>query len=321
MGSSFTAWPSDQHGSRPSIAYASEAVQLARSYDVLLAGKSSGSPYEYQLLFATDSLLARQRSRHRFKLLQAVDPTLGLMLDAGERVHLLTRGSLLTVPEHFFCEWAAYYLHLCALVFTTRRLLLIQIDLAGRPRGLVAQLPYAAIATVRSTWDGYCQLGLAGGRRYNLAYIPRLERKPLREMLATALAAVPADAAPGPGAIEPLCPRCFRVVPGEPPVCPHCQIAYRSWRSATLRSAILPGLGHRYLGHRGFGTFSLWAAAALWTGLVVVPLFRQRLLHAAPVGRHYWVVAGLVLAAAHVLSAVLTRCFARKGHYLETGTG
>jgi len=319
MGSSFTAWPSDQHGSRPSIAYASEAVQLARSYDVLLAGASAGSPYDYRLLFSNEGLLARQRSRHRFQLLRTVDPTLGLMLDAGERVQFLTRGSLLTVPEHFFCEWAAYYLHLCALVFTTKRLLLIQIDLQGRPRQSVAQLPYGAIAAVRSTWDGYCQVRLATGARYNLAYIPRLERKPLREMLATVLATVPAESAPGATAIEPLCPRCFRAVPGEPPVCPYCHIAFKSWRGAALRSAVIPGLGHRYLGHRGFGTFSLWGAAALWTGLVIVPLFRQLVMHAAPAGRLYWIAAGFVLAAAHVLSAALTRCFARKGHYLETG--
>jgi hypothetical protein len=321
MGKTFAAWSGAEDRSRPSIEYASEALQVTHRFEDLLANEPQGTPYDFKLLFSADGLLARQRSKQRFQLLKAIDPILVRLLRPGERVQFLTTGSLLSVAEHFFTEWAGYYLNLCALVFTTERLLLLQIDLKRHPREVAAQLAYPAIAQVTTTWDGYCQVGTRNGGRFRFAYIPRLDRRPLRELMGRIARQAPPANAAFPTAVQLLCPRCFKVVPGFPRACPACQAAFKSSLVATMWSGIFPGLGNRYLGQRGFARFALWSSALLWLGLVGLPLLRPLVTKAGSPGRGYWIAAATVLATVHLLSAALTSHYARKAHYPAVSRG
>jgi len=314
MGSSYAAWSGADRGSRPAIEYASEALRAARRFEDLTGREPKDSPYDFARLFAAEGRLARQRARFRFEQLKLLDPALIRLLRPGERVHYLTTGALLTVAEHFFTEWAAYYLELSIIVLTTQRLLFFRIDLRRRLRPLASQLSHASIAAVRSTWDGYCQLRLHNGQRLNFAYVPRLDRRLLRERAAEIVAAPPAG--PGPAGLEQLCPHCLALVPDPARVCPECGAAFRSPRTAALLSGLLPGAGHSYLGQRGFAWFAMGAAGLLWLGLVIGPLLRPLVTHGAPAGLTHWLLAAAVLAAVHALDAALTLHHARKGHYL-----
>ena len=316
MGTSFAAWPGPDRGTRPAIAYASETLQAARAYEDLIGREPKESPYDFARLFAAEGRFARPRARFRFEQLKRLDPALIRLLRPGERVHYVTTGALLTVAEHFFTEWAAYYLELSIIVFTTQRLLFFGIDVRQRLRPLASQLPHAAVAGVRSTWDGYCQLRLHNGQRLNFAYVPRLDRKVLRERAAEIVAAPPPGPTPAPAGMEQLCPHCLALVPDAARVCPECGAAYRSPRVAATLSGLLPGAGHSYLGQRGFAGFAMGGAALLWLGLVIVPWLRPLVTHAPPARLGYWLLAAGVLVAVHALDAALTLHHARKGHYL-----
>jgi hypothetical protein len=289
-------------------------VQSARSYKELLGDAVEASPYDYAVLFKADGFMARQRSRKRFKLLKAIDPKLRLILDRGEKVYFLTPGAAISMGERFFAGWLAYCVNMRALVFTSRRILLIHINARQRPLELVSQLPYASIASVKSTWNGLCAVKLLNRERLNFQYVPGADRKFLVGFLAdlVQLSNAPFEQKRG---IEHLCPHCFVFVPGHPSACPACTGRFKSARKAGLLSLLFPGVGGWYLGHRWLALFEMLGTGALWYFLVIGPLLGVADWRSAPFDSEYWMTVGAIILLAHVIDGMMAHHFGRKGHH------
>jgi hypothetical protein len=294
-------------------------LQNAQRYEDLLGANVEPAPYEFALLFQADGWLARRRAKNRFKMIQAIDPKLRKMLGREERVFFVTSGTTSSASERFFAGAAvAQALNRRALVFTTERVLLLQIDSRKRPGELVSQISYAGIVDVKATWSGYCRLTLRNGEKLNFVGVPKADRKKLAELLADVVRrGAPAPVNGGMQALEHLCPRCFAAVAGHPAACPACHAGFKVARVAMLRSLLFPGLGDLYLGHRGIAVLEMLGAAIVWIRLIIAPL------GAAPdengnvvvAGPTYWAIAVVMLVVIHSIDAAMTHNFALKGHY------
>jgi len=294
-------------------------LQTAKRFEELLGAEVEASPYEFALLFKADGWMERLRSKNRFKLLKAIDGKLRKILHMDERVYFLTSGTTANIAEQYFAGAAVTQaLNRRALVFTTERVILVQIDSKKRPRELVSQIAYTSIAEVKATWNGYCQLKLRDKSKLNFIGVPKADRKHLAAFLTDVVKTAAAAVTSASGvALEQLCPHCFVPVPGHPAACPHCQGGFKLARTAMLRSMIFPGLGDFYLGHRAFAVFEMIGAAFVWYVLVIAPLLgvpgeNGEITDTNPV---YWFIAGVTLTFIHGIDAVMTRHFALKGHH------
>jgi hypothetical protein len=296
------------------------SIATARRFQDLLIPDAAPAPYEYSTLFASDGWLARGRAKRRFKLLQKLDSKLREILKPDERVFFVTAGSTVSFAEHFFMGWAAYYLNRRALVFTTERVLLVQIDSRKRPRELVSQLRYDQIASIKSSWTGICKVELHGGMKYKFQGVPKAEQKFLSEFLVDIVKPVRGAATDAVNHIENLCPTCFVLVAEFPPACPACQAPFKSAKKAALLSLAFPGLGDFYLGHRGFAAVELLGSALLWFVLIISPLMSGELVDDETGARTrpesaYWLTVVLFIAVAHAVDCMMTQHFAKKGHH------
>jgi hypothetical protein len=259
------------------------------------------------------------RSKNRFKLLKAIDAKLRKILHADERVYFVTSGTTANIAEQYFAGAAmTQALNRRALVFTTERVVLLQIDSKKRPRDLVAQIAYTSIAEVAATWNGYCQLKLRDKSKLNFIGVPKADRKHLAAFLTDVVKTAASAVTSASGvALEQLCPHCFVPVPGHPTACPHCQGGFKLARTAMLRSLVFPGLGDFYLGHRAFAIFEMLGAAFMWYVLVIGPLLGtpNEKGEITDTNAAYWFIAGVMLTIMHGIDAVMTRHFALKGHH------
>lgn len=294
-------------------------LQNTKRYEALLGTDVEAAPYEFALLFKADGWLARGRAKNRYKLLKAIDPKLRKMLHQDERVYFATSGTTANAAEQFFSGAAmSQAINRRALVFTTERVLLLQIDSKKRPRELVSQITYASIAEVKATWNGYCQLRFHNKSKLNFIGVPKADRKQLAGLLGDMLKAGEAPTSAVSGlALEHLCPHCFVPVPGHPESCPHCQGRFKLARTAMLRSLLFPGLGDLYLGHRAFAGLEMLGAAIFWYVMVVAPLagIADENGKVTQTDTVYWGIAALMIAGMHGLDAIMTRQFALKGHH------
>jgi hypothetical protein len=268
-------------------------------------------------MFKADGFFARQHAKKRLVLLKGLDAKLRRVLRTGERVYFLTSGTTVTLAEHFFVGWMANYLNMRALVFTTERILLVQID-GGKKKAkdLVAQIPYTSLASVKSTWTGSCRIKLMDRSQYNFINVPKGDRKFIAEFLADI---VQGTAAPfgnaRPAGVENLCPHCFVHVPAHPPACPACTGGFKSPKKAGLLSLVFPGLGDWYLGHRGFAVMEMLSSGLLWLVLVISPLLAPKDPKLPPLDAGYWGTVAVILLFTHGIDATMTHHFARKGHH------
>jgi len=86
----------------------------------------------------------------------------------------VTWGTTHSPAEQFFTGWIARALNMRAPIFTTERVLLVQINPAKAKVGkLVAQIPYTAIAHVGTTWLGACRIKLMYNRLITFLRMPK----------------------------------------------------------------------------------------------------------------------------------------------------
>ena len=297
-------------------------AQTARRFEDLLPASSEPTPYDYGMMFKADGFFARWRSKKRFSLLKGIDVQLRRVLHDGEKVFFMTPGTTVSIGEQFFVGWIAYYLNARALVFTTERVLLLAIDSRKRAGRLVSQIPYTAIASVSSTWTGMCRVKLLNKETFNFQNVPTADRKFLAGFLADIVKGTNAPFERVQG-LEHLCPHCFKVVPGHPYRCPACHGRFKSPAKAAIRSLIFPGLGDWYLGHRGFAVLEMLGSTFLWLAFVWLPLLAMALPadpemaepELEPLDASYWITAAIIIGVSHLIDAMMTRHFARKGHH------
>lgn len=294
-------------------------LKNARRYEELLGNNVADSPYEYAMLFEAKGWFARRRAKARFKLMQRIDAKLSRVLRPGERVYFVTKGSLASTAEQFFAGQAvAYYINLRALVFTTERVILMQIGSDLKPRELVSELAYTSILKVKATWSGMCEVELANKKKHRFSSMPKADRKFLGNFLSGVVtqpagALVPDKKSDG---MAHLCPHCFTHVPAWPLVCGGCGGGIKSARTAALLSLAFPGLGDWYLGHRFFAVAEMIGTAFLWLVMVIGPLLgTQTPEDAARFSGGYWLFAAVMVGGAHLIDSAVTHSFARKGHH------
>src|SRR5207244_11317996 len=69
---------------------------------------------------------------------------------------------------------------------------------------------------------------------------------------------------------------------------------------------------------RSSDLLEMFCAACLWLGLVILPWFAPTVLNYGPLGKSYWLTAGLTLLVVHSIDGMMTHHFARKGHHPST---
>ncbi|MCF7689509.1 MAG: hypothetical protein K9M98_10080 [Cephaloticoccus sp.] len=292
-------------------------LQNARDYQELLDERVETSPYAYATMFKAEGYVARRTARQRFALLRALDGKLRHILRPTEHVFYVTWGTTHSLAEQFFTGWMASALNMRALVFTTERVLLLQINARKTSvRELVAQIPYTAIVSVRKSWLGSCRIKLRDKTLLTFLRVPKGDMKFLIEFLSDI---VKGSGAPfeisTPLGVQHLCPHCYVHVPAFPPACPQCGGRLKLASKAALLSFIFPGLGDWYLGHRGFAAMEIVGSAFIWWVLIVAPLLAPEDPDLGPITLEYWLTALFIMLVIHGTDAMMTRHAARKGHY------
>jgi hypothetical protein len=280
-------------------------MQQARCFEELLEREAQDGPYAFGTIFDNRTARASRRSKLKFRLLRLIDAKLQSILQESERVRYVTQGCGVSFWESYLLGWIVYFLNRRAIVVTNRRILLLQIGSRNRPRELVAQLRYSAIARVTSTLLGYTKLHLVNGGTFIFAYVPKADRRFLQKLVKWTGERMGEERA----GVEALCSHCFAVVHGQPEQCRSCGGTFKSSLRAALLSLAFPGFGDWYLGHRAVAIIAIVTAALLWLAVLfpyppeVMPL-NTRLRFAAA-----------IMVFVHGADALTTRHIARTGLY------
>lgn len=247
-------------------------------------------PYRFDRIFSAKGFGARRLERKRLRLMKSLDATLRTALGDGEKVEFVTWGIEHSLLEQFMMGVWATLFNRRAFVFTSRRVLMVQIDSRRRVRDLKMQIRYPAIERLAKGGLGQVCLVLRNGRKYGMAGVPRKDRKAVRALAAEKIKATRAEP-PGIG-VDNLCPRCLMRVMGHPERCKQCTQPFKSARRAGWLSLAFPGLGDIYLGHRWLGLSEMLGAAAAWLAVV------------APVAWQTWESGGAWFVPAGVAAAI-----------------
>lgn len=283
-----------------------ELIATVDCFEELVQRGQDATPYEYGTMFPADGFWARRASKKRLALLKKVDGALRAMLWPGERVVFLTSGVLSSFLESYFVGNVIYYINRRAIVLTTERIILMQIDGRQRPKALRSQVLLRSIESFGRTGLGNTVLRLADGAKYVFAYTRRRDRRALVDL--TPLATARATSSGTGAGLEHLCPRCFKVITEAPAECPHCHGALKSRGRATLLSLLFPGLGNMYLGHRGVGAFEMLVAGLIWLANLTTPGVLE-----SPAALLTTVI--LMVGIVHGIDAASTLHIAKKGYY------
>ncbi len=238
-------------------------LSRANNYRDLITLEGHDAPYVYSAVFPSSNFRERSASRKRFKLLQRIDEELRAMLHEGERVYFLTSGIAISFWESYFLGLFMYYINRRAIVLTSERIMLLQINWRRRPGKLRTQIQYPAITRVTRTLLGHTKLRFQRGKSRVFTYIPKADRKVLAEVVERTQREQ-ASLESGTSTIEDLCPHCYEVVSGRPAICPHCNKKFKSAARAGWLSLIFPGLGDLYIGHWKFAIGEIVVASLIW---------------------------------------------------------
>ena len=224
--------------------------------------------YDLESVFPSrKGFLGRKATRKKIALLTRLSPLLARILGEQERVLFVARGIIQYLMEIFLGNgWLTYCYNMQALVFTDRRIILINITAAGQPKHMIHQIQYGDIQSWKgpSVISGAVILKLNDGTKLTLVHILRRDARAAKELVgrlrtpgAVAMVSAPAES------FQNLCPSCFIEVPKATLTCPGCRTAFKTPKKAALRSFLLPGWGDIYLTHRLLGAFELLGSAAL----------------------------------------------------------
>jgi len=286
-------------------------VATATNFQQLVGQQSHDSPYQFDKIFSSNGWGAKSLSKKKLELLKKIDGEIRKAIDLDEVVYFISWGVRSSFWESYFLGALMYYINRMAFVFTTKRILLIQISTRNKPLELRQQIRYEAIEKI-STPLGRTKIKFRDGSKTVFIKIPKRDRKYIREVI-NHLAGVARNAVAGSGndavKAENLCPPCFASVEGFPERCARCSKGFKSARKAALLSLTFPGLGDFYLGHRFFAAIEFGAAGLIWLGFLWPdPQF--------PMTFGMLVIGGLfVFVFVHGIDALTTRHIGKKGIY------
>jgi hypothetical protein len=293
----------------------STLLESATSVDDLLHVQDPKGPCRFHKILHAEGFWARRLANQRLTLLRRLDASLQRMLEPGEQVECVTWAIQYSLVEACFLGLWHYQLKRRALVFTDRRLLLLQVDSRKRLKELKAEVRYVAIRRVARSSFGYLQL--RNGRKLTLTGVPRRDRATVRELIERQTgsgAAAPAAGASHAAGKQDLCPHCFAAVPGRPERCPRGRGSFKSAARAGWLSFWMPGLGDLHLGHRSLGALELIGSLGMWTLVGAAALEEAG---KQPVGSDLLVTNAIAFAGlfvvTHGLDALVTRRTGAKG--------
>ncbi len=268
-------------------------------------------PYRFDQIFSAQGFGAKRLERNRLKLMKEIDPHVqGLLVD-GEKVRFVSWGVEYSFVEQYFMGVWAHLINRRALVFTDRRILILQISSRRKVLDLKAQIRFEAIEGFANRTFGYIGLVLRNKKNVYITGMPRKDRKAVKALISEKLLVKSVNAmALG---VENLCPNCGNKVVGFPDRCNHCAKAFKSARKAGWLSLVFPGLGDLYLGHRALGTIEIIGGLIAWFGLALP------FSVAAVTKNGEWmvpaIVAGGVFVFVHGVDCLITRRVGFKGIY------
>lgn len=287
----------------------------ARRFQELLEWQDHGLPYHFDKIFPTEGWGAKSLCKRKLKLLQKTDSVIRAMLEEGEEVLYITSGVQTSFAESYFLGWLMYLINRRAFVFTSRRILLIQIKTSDKPSVLRAEIAYAALSEMKGTGLGSFQVKFNNRRKLIFTSIPRKDRKLLAEMVAFIREGVVTEPDTTHD-VQNLCPSCFAKVYGFPPACSECSVPFKSPGKAGWLSFIFPGLGDFYLGqHRFFACIELCFTLFIWAAIVLPLLFGVGGDEAGGSRGEGLIAALVIVIFVHGVDALGVRHVARKGIY------
>jgi len=279
----------------------------------LLNISDSRIPYRFDQIFSAQGFGAKRLAKNRLKLMKAIDPHVQNILADGEKVEFVSWGVDYSFVEQFFMGMWSHLINRRALVFTDRRILMIQINSRRKVLDLKMQLRFQSIEKFATRTFGYIGFVLRNGKKFSITGIPRKDRKDIKAFVSKRLSETRADA-PGLG-IENLCPKCGNKVMGFPDRCHQCAQAFKSANKAGWLSLAFPGMGDIYLGHRLLGVTEIFGGLFAW-GAVAAPFAWATLSEGGS-----WVavagVASCVFVFVHGVDCWVTRRVGFKGVYPE----
>jgi hypothetical protein len=281
-------------------------------------------PYFFAKIFSIEQEGTKSISAKKFALLKSIDEEVRKMLHKDEKVYFITSGMKTSMIEEYFSSGPyAFSINGRALLFTTQRIILLQISgskgLTGRqnfslkeeeirPMELRFQIPYSGITKIGRTCFGNCRMSLKDGSTLTFAYVPKKDcefmQKEIEELKSKQL-----FSPSGAEGLENLCPYCYSTIEGNPKYCRYCWRTFKSASRAGRLSFIFPGLGDFYLGYRGFALLKIIIFFILWVGILSDAFFRN-LNFLDPIA-----TALLFFICMHGINAIWTHYIAKKGIY------
>jgi len=281
-------------------------ISQAQSYLDLLDREDSA--YNFKDIFDDNGYFKKKLCHRKFILLKNILPVLDVFKEKDEYIHYLSFGMLNKVAEQIIGGWAMIYLNRHAFIFTSKRILFVQLRGKFKVSKLKTMLDYSSIKKTKEHFFGSLSIVLNTGKKLNFVGIPRGDRKFIHENINKITSIIPVEKKTNQGIIN-LCPKCGIRIQGFPIFCNQCKTVYKSPLKAALLSLIFPGLGDMYLGHYGFGLMEILGAFLAW-GIIVMPL-----LISSSGGIETLVIFLGTLLLMHVPDALFTAYVARKGIY------
>jgi predicted Zn finger-like uncharacterized protein len=250
-----------------------------------------------------------RKNNFRLKILKTVHQVVGKILNEGEKVMRIGKGSAYYPAEFFLGNGylTIMYNHY-AMVCTNQRLLLININgRINRITHYLFQMPYQEIKKAKMGSFGSFILYPVKGKRRIFMSMKRYFAKELKQIITDARTLTKEAADPSESRHN-LCPSCFVPLSKGLDSCSQCMAHFKEPRKAFFRSLLLPGLGDIYLGHRGLGLLEMLGSAIVWL-VVLAFLFSGE--------------QGVVLPAVFLLlfynglDGLLTYHMANKGYMLD----
>ncbi len=237
-----------------------------QSYKEAMNCKEHSLPYKFDSIFNDSKWLERGLSKNKFKLLFSVNSLLKKILLSDEQVFYISWGVKSSFFDQFFSGSLMYYINRKAFVFTTKRIVLIQLKGKFKIWELVSQIPYKHVSKIKQTLFGNLKIFFTNGESSLFVHMPKIDRKKIsvisdmvHDKIGTELIH---------GGVDNLCPHCFTVVEQFPAQCDNCKKPFKSIKKAGFLSLLFPGLGDLYLGHRLIGCIEIFTGLLVWFSII-----------------------------------------------------
>jgi predicted Zn finger-like uncharacterized protein len=275
---------------------------------------ASGS-FDYGKIFSPSKkgVYKTRQNNLKAKIVMAVHELVNKMLGDGETVIKVGKATAFYPSEVLFGNgyFTMMYNHYAVLA-TNLRLLFVNINSRiNRPTHYFFQIPYPDIERVkRGPFGTSLTFHRFHGKKRTFTGLKRYMSEEIQETIKERQESIE-DVKPAEVSLENLCPACFMPLAKNLDQCSMCKSAFKTVKSATLKSLLLPGWGDIYLGHRFLGIVELLGSLVVW--LFIISLVMTG-------GQVNLILALLILLFYNGFDALLTHHMAKKGYILAAGS-